>query len=486
MDTELLTAILQEQGLTPAEIEAYLNVVLGDAGFGNPFGGVVTPWSGAEDVDDANDIVDFNRDVFSLGEDQIDWMADPVVGALAGLPGIGGSAASVAIDQFRPVETIEYIDGPDTMMLQNFKNMPEGTLPRWLYEQMVVDKRTVPEVQAFVDSMVTGDDPDDPGELALKRMLEGAVKPYVNERGRTVGIDTTEITDLAEQLQAQTYATPPAGAQQDEFGRWYTVKSEPSEAMQKYDELNLPYPTLQYELADFSPDAAALAERRATLSDARQAADEKVSSTRSAYDRLLEQLPQRQEVWKGQDLYDRQRAEASESEATRERRNELLRGQLPTVAEDWRWLGSAAAEPPSHLSGGSDMPPTDEGLRRPVNWKSEGIPNTRWRPQAPERDPMANAGVYERGMSDWRSKLRDARVDWAANLADQERQRRELYNSEMEARGRYNRTIPGDRERVEAQMQGSRDYGTAIAQGRTPLSDALRNRAMAMMLLGRY
>lgn len=483
------------------------------------------PFIGASefDVDDANDWVDYGRDVNTL-------MADPMTAASAGMSAYGG-ANEIGFQAFDPVlEPPKPVAAPDRMLLDRYLARPTDDIGGWIADQIANQGATAFEVVGQLQSILRGSDGqggsfDDPELEARRTQLASMVPSFTDDFGNTRW-DYSGIERLANTLEEQTTAQPEPGAFQDAQGNWWTQEQKDSPMTEWYRKQGLPLPTQEYTLSDFTPEGAAyqaqadaLGQGYKAMAPARQAMDKRVEEAYGNY--LLAQQAARQ--GRAQEQID-----AATPRALSPNANEyaaFLQGagqsdsRSPIAQQsgldqsdiDKMWAAAAERQgisvPPS-TGGPLPTPPSLTGAGDVVSFPSardggiqavplgprmfevitenllaraggKGIETTKQKEARAEVERLDRTDPYrnKKAMQDYldaaraRSKMGQPAID--AYKTQQRAQGRRFYDSKT-----------GKFEEDRGIAQGNLDYGVARAQGRTPLQDALRARAMAAFLMG--
>lgn len=483
------------------------------------------------DVKDANKWVDYGRDVNTL-------MADPMTAANAGMAGYGG-ANEIGFQAFDPIQAPPTpIAAPDRQLLDKYLARPTDDLGGWIADQIANNGATAFEVTGQLQQILNHGPFDDPELEARRTQLAQMVPSYTDEMTGQTRWDYSGIETLANKLEEQSVAQPAPGSYQDAQGNWWQqgeVKDSPM--TEWYRKQGLPLPTQEYTLSDFTPEGAGyqqqadmLRQLYAAQAPVRESLD---TASSAAYRNLLRM----------QDLARQNERQAAVASATPRQlspngdeyaawlANNPIQGQ-GQAATDPAWQAALDRQgqtiippsgPPAAMSanemdymrstpgatvgaGGRPNPvagpvqpgsvsfapeptgPMSSFEKAVMGMGGEGAPSpgllgqtqelmARAQRAARERenqgDPQGTKRAMEQflGLARQRAKMGQPALD--AHVAQQRANGRRFYDP---------KTKKFEEDRGVA--QGNLNYGVARAQGRTPLQDTLRARAMAAYLMG--
>ena len=510
----LASAGLSPQQVPPQQLQAMLQYIM------QP-GAPVDPFQGGNgfDIGDANKQVDYGRDMNTL-------LADNMTGAMAGLGGYSG------VDAFMP--TREYVEGPQNQRLQEYLNKPTDTLEGWLAQKIVGEGASPLTITAEARAFLEAQDEDltDPAQAKIRDQLMQFAR--TDDYSGETYYDFGSLEKLASDLEAESFLQQDPNIQQEpETGKWY--REVPSEQEQWYKERGLPLPTMQYELSDFSP-AAAQADQRAQQAQLRSDIskesglyDQANAMRDVAYDRYLQAMqngrpqaggvaPQPQSApaagsgGSGPSVYDQVGQALDQLPGVRDDSldrylggiawqlgdpSAIARGAESVVGDQIdkmaaakaivsRLLGAATEGPGSGVTADSARPISEEMMQKVIgSGAMAGGPNAtdRHRGRVDANSGRRDQEFVNRARNDFLRSTRNS------GTMRQARDNNELYRAQQEAAGRrfYGKQADGSWGfgPDTGVVQGKVDYAQAMAQGRTPLSDTLRQRALAAYLMGR-
>lgn len=514
MNPEELLAILGQMGIPPEQRQAMLQYIMASQ---QP---AMDPFIGASefDVKDANRWVDYGRDVNTL-------MADPMTAANAGMAAYGG-ANEIGFQAFDPIQAAPSpIAGPDRQLLDKYLARPTDDIGGWIADQIANQGATAFEVTGQLQQILNGGPYDDPELEARRTQLASMVPSFTDEMTGQTRWDYSGIETLANKLEEQAVAQPAPGSYQDAQGNWWEQgKVEDSPMTQWYQKQGLPLPTQQYTLSDFTQEGADAQQKADLLTQVyaqqapmREQMDERV---RQAYGKMMQEryMP---EILPEQSLFQQAMGprvipvQPSPSHAVPpsaygrgapegqpDTRIPASTGDAAMNAELQKVMFGPNAGAPSAATAGAPGSTLDQLMpeyMKSINAQMESMGQppieNQWTPQeqqqqyrleprvrsAEERIRPPDQGEASAAMQNYLDAAR-ARAGMSQGALD-------AWKAGQQAEGKvfmeYDPTTKRyKRGQDKGVLQGRLNYGVSQAQGRTPLQDALRARAMAAYLMG--
>lgn len=533
-----LDKILEANGLTPEQRRAMIEMLMASTQQPPLTGTYVSPDMAAMDPDwlgVGEDLLGYQNDVVDYGRDVNTLLSDQMSGAMAGLGGYGGG--QIGLDAFMPTVEREYVDGPENSRYAQYLQADPTSLEGWaagLINQSGAMSMLGDAQAILTDMTATGGANLTPEQQRIGQQLQ-----QFQYQDPVTGDSRTDLDSLrawALDLEKEKYAATPAGASFDpQTGQWYTETTTPSPADEWYRERGLPAPYLQYELGDFSPEAqdykdleGLLGQRNAQRQGNGYYDDliNEATSQRALTQRFLamQNMPQ-------------------QAPAAQQPAQQPVRLEMPEISQPATDLGMTMPQQPGPDAHPGEWAEYNQQVALLAGPGNIGMPAINGRPQdgtSPTLGTSATQQAKQAQMSpppvetsaspwDIMQLARDAISQSVGPVADRIQGRRTgqgMLNNRREAVSRaYRQQGRDDLELFRAQQQalgrrflqrnaatgnisdfmsrgddgnyvlnqfepdvgvaqGLVNYAAAQAQGRTPLQDALRQRAMATYMMG--
>ena len=495
MNPEELLAIFAQMGIPPEQRMAMLQWVMSQGQ--QP----LDPYMGATDFDvkEANKLVDYGRDINTL-------MADPMTAATAGMGAYGG-ANEIGFQAFDPISgPPKPVAAPDRQLLDRYLQRPVDDIGGWIADQIANQGATAFEIVGQLQQILNHGPWDDPELEARRSQLAQMVPSYTDEMTGQTRWDYSGIETLANKLEEQSVAQPEPGSYQDTEGNWWQQgETEASPMTQWYQKQGLPLPTQEYTLDDFTPEGAAYQQQADALKQAyntqaplRSQLD---ANSAEAYEKMIRlrevarQQPNRTPQEAGLDY--RAIQQNTRVPIPDPNDNTMQQSQLDAM---WNQVAQRTPGAPTSTGVGVAAPnrPT-VGPATPGSYLPPGVnDDTGYQGTMSLMDTVRNA------IAGGKAAVGGARTR-AADAADPTATKRAMADYLMAARGAAESRQPAIDQWMAQQRangrrfyqgagrgfepdvgvgQGRLNYGVAKAQGRTPLQDALRARAMAAFMMG--